>query len=62
MITPEILRSVSQIERSIGRIEGLEQPKTQPHLRKFNRVWTVQGSLAIEGNTLDLDQVTVLSF
>lgn len=59
-ITPEILRSVSQIERLIGRIEGLEQPKPQPHLRKSNRVRTVQGSLAIEGNTLDLDQVTAL--
>lgn len=60
MVTPEILRSISQIERLIGRIEGLEQPKPQPHLRKSNRVRTVQGSLAIEGNTLDLEQVTAL--
>ncbi len=59
-ITPEILVSVSRIERLIGRIEGLEQPKPQPHLRKSNRVRTIQGSLAIEGNTLDLDQVTAL--
>ena len=59
-ITPEILRSVSEIERLIGRIEGIQQPKPQPHLRKANRVRTIQGSLAIEGNTLDLDQVTAL--
>ncbi len=59
-ITSKILRWVSQIERLIGRIEGLDQPKPQPHLRKNNRVRTVQGSLAIEGNTLDLDQVTAL--
>lgn len=59
-ITPEILRFVGEIERLIGRIEGFEQPKPQPHLRKANRVRTIQGSLAIEGNALDLDQVTAL--
>jgi Fic family protein len=59
-ITPEILRFVGEIERLIGRIEGFEQPKPQPHLRKANRVRTIQGNLAIEGNTLDLDQVTAL--
>ena len=59
-ITPEILRLVGEIERLIGRIEGFEQPKPQPHLRKANRVRTIQGSLAIEGNTLDIDQVTAL--
>ncbi|MEM7108733.1 MAG: Fic family protein [Bacteroidota bacterium] len=59
-ITPEILDTISRIERLIGRIESLDQPKTQPHLRKSNRVRTVQGSLAIEGNTLNLDQVTAL--
>lgn len=59
-ISTEILQSVSRIERLIGRIEGLDQPKPQPHLRKSNRVRTIQGSLAIEGNTLDLDQVTAL--
>ncbi len=59
-ITPEIMLCVSRIERLIGRIEGFEQSKPQPHLRKSNRVRTIQGSLAIEGNTLDLDQVTAL--
>ncbi|MGJ8635026.1 MAG: Fic family protein [Luteolibacter sp.] len=59
-ITPETLRFVSEIERLIGRIEGVQQPKPQPHLRKANRVRTIQGSLAIEGNKLDLDQVTAL--
>jgi Fic family protein len=34
------------------------QPR--PHLRKSNRVRTIQGSLAIEGNTLDLDRITAL--
>jgi len=59
-ITPGILNSVAQIERLLGRIEGFEQPKPQPQLRKSNRIRTIQGSLAIEGNSLDLDQVTAL--
>lgn len=59
-ITPSILRDISRIERLLGRIESLNQPVPQPHLRKSNRVKTVQGSLAIEGNTLNLDQVTAL--
>ena len=59
-ITPLVLDAIASIERLIGRIEGLHQPKPQPHLRKSNRVRTVQGSLAIEGNTLNLDQVTAL--
>ena len=59
-ITAKMLDEISRIERLIGRIEGLDHPKPQPHLRKSSRVRTVQGSLAIEGNTLDLDQVTAL--
>ncbi|MBT8044074.1 MAG: Fic family protein [Verrucomicrobiae bacterium] len=59
-ITPKTLHLVSQIERLIGRVEGLAQPKPKPHLCKSNRVKTVHGSLAIEGNTLGLDQITAL--
>jgi len=59
-ITSRTLHLVSQIERLIGRVESLNQPKPQPHLRKSNRVKTVHGSLAIEGNTLDLEQITAL--
>ncbi len=59
-VTPAALQSLSRIERLIGRIEGLNQPKPQPRLRRSSRVRTVQGSLAIEGNTLTLDQVTAL--
>lgn len=59
-ITASVLNDIAKIERLIGRIESLHQPKPQPYLRKSNRVRTVQGSLAIEGNTLNLDQVTAL--
>ena len=59
-ITAKILDRVSQIERLIGRVESLNQPRPQPHLRKSNRVKTLHGSLAIEGNTLDEEQITAL--
>ena len=59
-ITLPILDDIGRIERLIGRIESLNQPKPKPFLRKSNRVRTVQGSLAIEGNTLSLKQVTAL--
>lgn len=59
-ITARVLEQVAVIERLLGRLESLDQPKPQPALRKSNRIRTVQGSLAIEGNTLDLDQVTAL--
>ncbi len=52
--------AIGQIERLIGKLEGLQHTKPQPYLRKSNRVRTIQGSLAIEGNTLNLDQVTAL--
>ena len=53
-ITSRILEQISKIERLLGRLESLDHPKPQPHLRKSNRVRTVQGSLAIEGNTLNV--------
>ncbi len=59
-ITPQIIAAIGQIERLIGKLEGLQHTKPQPYLRKSNRVRTIQGSLAIEGNTLNLDQVTAL--
>lgn len=59
-ITSKILSQVSQIERLLGRLESFDHPKPQPQLRKSNRVKSLQGSLAIEGNSLDLEQVTAL--
>ena len=59
-ITAQTLDRIAAIERLIGRVEGLDQAKPQPHLRKSNRIRTVQGSLSIEGNTLSEGQVTAL--
>ena len=60
MVTSKALTLVSEISLLLGRYEGLHAPIPQPQLRKENRVRTIQGSLAIEGNTLDLDQVTAI--
>jgi len=35
-------------------------PRPQPQLRRRNRIRSIQGSLAIEGNTLSEDQVTAI--
>ncbi len=59
-ITAKILSQVSRIERLIGRVESFDQPKPQLQLRKSNRVKTLHGSLAIEGNSLDLEQITAV--
>lgn len=59
-ITPRILNLVAEISRQIGKLEGLRAPAPQPRLRKQNRIKTIQGSLAIEGNTLELDQVSAI--
>lgn len=55
-----MLDRISRIERMMGRVDGLNQPRPKPYLRKSNRVRTVQGSLAIEGNTLTLEQITAI--
>jgi Fic family protein len=55
-----MLQLCTEIGRSLGRLEGLHVAKPEPKLRKSNRLRTIQASLAIEGNTLALDQVTAI--
>ena len=59
-LTSKILNLCSKINRLLGQHEGVHLSKPQPRLRKANRVRTIQASLAIEGNTLNLDQVTAI--
>ena len=56
----KLLNLCTEIARLLGRLEGLHVSKPAPKLRKSNRVRTIHGSLAIEGNTLALDQVTAI--
>ena len=65
-ITPLILSQVAEICEQVGRLDaGLTRdPRTasSPHLRKNNRIRSIHSSLAIENNTLSLDQVTEAFF
>jgi Fic family protein len=59
-ITPAILAQVAAIGEQVGRLEVQIPPERQVLLRRGNRLRTIHGSLAIEGNTLSLDQVTAV--
>ena len=56
-ITPVILRLVSEISELMGHVQALS---TSPVLRKENWIRTIHVSLAIENNTLTLEQVTAV--
>jgi len=59
-LTPTILGRIKSISEKIGEIQAHTMTKPPLHLRKENRIKTIQASLAIEGNTLTEDQVTAL--
>jgi hypothetical protein len=52
-ITPAILNQVAGIAQMLGQLTSFKQPETTLRLRRANRIRTVQGSLAIEANTLN---------
>ena len=58
IITPAILHLVAEIGEAIGRYTMLAEKNLTPRLRRENRIRTIQASLAIENNTLTLEQVT----
>jgi Fic family protein len=59
-ITADIVNTLAAIAECIGQLEGVNLIQPSPHLRRKNRIRTIQASLAIEGNTLNRDQVTAL--
>jgi Fic family protein len=59
-ITPAVFRLATEIAMKIGQLDASLMTLPALHLRKENRIKTIQSSLAIEGNTLSLDQVTAL--
>lgn len=58
-ITPTILNKVAEISEMIRRLSVL-QGELSPQLRRGKRIRTIQSSLAIENNTLTLEQVTAV--
>ncbi|NLW80383.1 MAG: Fic family protein [Desulfovibrionales bacterium] len=59
-ITPEILNRVAAISEAIGRLTVLTDQARALRLRRINRIRTIRGSLAIEGNTLSEAQITAI--
>ena len=59
-ITTSSIQLLAEIERLLGQYEGRHHPRPAPQLRRSLRVRTVQGSVAIEGNTLTEQQITAL--
>jgi len=58
-ITPAILRLVEEIVESLGHW-SVSAGELSPRLRRSNRIRTIQASLAIENNTLSVEQVTAV--
>ncbi len=55
-ITSEIVNLVAKIAAAVERLTFMKEPNLR--LRKINRIKTIQGSLAIEGNTLSESLIT----
>lgn len=58
-ITPSILNSIAEISELLGH-RLAKNADLSPQLRKENRIRTIQASLAIEHNSLNLNQVTAI--
>ena len=57
-MTEEIMNMVIEIGALVGHISTHDNLSTNSKLRRENRIKTIYSSLAIEQNTLTLDQVT----
>jgi|TARA_R110000796_G_scaffold126693_2_gene241615 Fic family protein len=59
-LTPKMFDLVASISELVGRLTALGDTHLTPQLRRGNRIRTIQASLAIENNTLSVDQVTAV--
>ena len=59
-ITTAILDEVAEIAELVGYVNASLGLSTNPTLRRTNRIRTIYSSLAIEQNTLSLEQVTAV--
>lgn len=58
--TPKIINLSTEVGRLLGVVDATHLRKPQTELRKKNKVKTIRASLAIEGNTLNEDQITAI--
>ena len=59
-MTDGIIAKISEISELVGSITAWQDMHTNLKLRRENRIKTIHSSLAIENNTLSLDQVTAI--
>ncbi len=59
-INEEILNRVAAVSEAVGRLTVLADQARALRLRRINRIRTIQGSLAIEGNSLSEAQITAI--
>ena len=59
-ITTAMLDDIAEIGELVGQVNATLGLSTNPTLRRTNRIRTIHSSLAIEQNTLSLEQVTAV--
>ncbi len=59
-ITSRIIELISVISERIGEINYLQDSPQNVRLRKENRIKTIHASLAIENNSLSIEQITAI--
>ena len=59
-ITPLMVQQVAEIVELVTRWSAADERRLTPQLRRSNRIRTIQASLAIENNTLSIEQVTAV--
>ena len=59
-ITNPMIGYVAEIAELVGKLSAESSFSVNPTLRRSNRIKTIHGSLAIEQNTLSLEQVTAV--
>ncbi len=59
-LTSTIVHLVAEISEMVGKVSAQQNKEKDLRLRRINRIRTIQGSLAIEGNTLSEAQITAI--
>ena len=59
-ITNSILDKIAEIAELVGQVNAVSGLSTNPMLRRTNRIRSIYSSLAIEQNSLSLEQVTAV--
>lgn len=59
-VTDKITTLTAEIAEEVGRISVLSHGNISPNLRRENRIRTIHSTLAVENNSLSLEQVTAI--